>query len=369
MTTSEIASVFVHVVSYNSAPYLEAGLRSVLAQQGFQVGKNLFVRVTDNASADGSLELLREKFEGQVSLHSNNSNLGFCGGHNQGVRAFLDSPASFLLVLNPDVRLETDALAKLSSALAADPRAGTSCPRLMRSDAELNPVVPATFDSAGMFMTPSLRHFDRGSGEVDGGQYRRREYVFGGTGACLLLKRECVQDLLLDDVSRSDALMDLYPQLRDFPAQRAPLFDEAFFAYREDADLAWRSELFGWKCLYVPESVGYHKRVVLPERRRELPAELNRLGVRNRFLLQLNNFSLSLGLRCLLEGVLLRNLLVILGVLLTERSSLGALRDVIGLRRRAWARRRAVFLKAEDRRWSAGDLKRWFQGVPYAERA
>lgn len=365
---TEPRSVFVHIVSYNSASYLEPCLRSVLAQEGFQNPKDLIVRVTDNASEDASLAIVTEKFSNRVATHANSANLGFCGGHNQGTRTFLDSTASFLLILNPDIRLERDAIEKLVSALAADSRAGMACARLMRSDAELNPVVPATFDSAGMFMTPSLRHFDRGSGEVDKGQYRSREYVFGGTGACLLLKRECVQDLLLDVAERNEALINIYPQLRDFPAQRAPLFDEAFFAYREDADLAWRAELFGWRCLYVPESVGYHKRVVVPEKRSELPAELNRLGVRNRFLLQLNNFSFALGLRCLFEGLLVRNLLVVAGVLIRERSSLSALSEVLGLRRRARARRRSVFEKAESRRWSAGNIRRWFQSEPYAEK-
>ncbi|MBN8547753.1 MAG: glycosyltransferase family 2 protein [Deltaproteobacteria bacterium] len=369
MTREFAPSIFVHIVAYNSAPYLVPCLRSVLEQDSYQLGQDLFVRVTDNASRDDSVAVLETEFGGKVEIHPNTANLGFCGGHNQGVRAFLDSSAAFLLILNPDVRLERDSLRKLASSLASDSRAGMACARLMRSDAQLNPVDPAVFDSAGIVMTPSLRHFDRGSGEVDSGQYRTREYVFGGTGACLLLKRECVLDLLVEEGDRASALFSLYPQLRDFPAQRAPLFDEAFFAYREDADLAWRAELFGWKCIYEPLAVAYHKRVVLPERRSELPDELNKLGVRNRFLLQLNNFTLGLGLRCLLEGLLIRNLLVILGVLLRERSSLSGLAEAFALAGRAWERRRRVFHKARDRRWSAGNLRRWFQHVPFAEKA
>jgi GT2 family glycosyltransferase len=368
VATPSASSVFVHVVTYESAPFIQACLSSVLDQDGFAARENMFVRITDNASRDNSAGLAEEKFAGSVLVHRNHANLGFCGGHNQGVRAFLDSSAPFLLILNPDLRLERDALKKLTAALASDSRAGMACARLMRSDEKLNPLQPARFDSAGMFITPALRHFDRGSDELDTGQYRDREYVFGGTGACLLLKRECVLDLLLDVAAGHDALMRLYPQLRDFPLERAPLFDEAFFAYREDADLAWRAELFGWKCLYEPEAVGYHKRVVVPEKRSQLPTELNRLGVRNRFLLQLNNYSVALGIRCLIEGVFFRNLLVVAAVLLFERSSLSALTDVFGLTGRARARRRSIFGKAAERRWSAGDLRRWFRTYPYVEK-
>ena len=66
-------------------------------------------------------------------------------------------------------------------------------------------------------------------------------------------------------------------------------FDEAFFAYREDADLAWRAQWMGWRCLYVPEAQGHHVRRVLPERRAELPAEINMHSFKNRFLLRIKN--------------------------------------------------------------------------------
>lgn len=364
-----LGGVFVSIVSYNSAAYLRGCIDSLLNQTGFAVGKNLFVQVTDNASSDTSVELVRDAYSGCVKLVQNSANLGFCGGHNQGAQAFLESPAHFLLILNPDVKLQPDMLQILAGALEKDPRAGAACPRLMRCNESLEPLVPPQFDSTGMFMTPSLRHFDRGSGELDQGQYRTREYVFGGTGACLLLKRECVLDLLVDLDAPGSEVLRVYPQLADFRDSRAQLFDEAFFAYREDADLAWRAQLFGWNCLYEPAAVALHKRVVVPERRRSLPPELNRLSVRNRFLLQLNNASLSLGLRPLLEGLLVRNLLVVLGVMATERSSLSAFREALLLRKRAWSRRRHIFGKAVARGWAARDIGRWFKSTPYVEKA
>ena len=123
--------------------------------------------------------------------------------------------------------------------------------------------------------------------------------------------------------------------LRDGAEQRVRLFDEAFFAYREDADLSWRAGRMGWRCVYVPTARATHVRVVTPERRSQLPTILNRLSVRNRFLLQLNNWDLSCGIASLLCGVMLRNVMVIAGVLLREWSSIPGLMEAIRLAPRA----------------------------------
>jgi hypothetical protein len=82
---------------------------------------------------------------------------------------------------------------------------------------------------------------------------------------------------------------------------------------------------------------------VTPERRSILPAHLNRLGVRNRFLLQLNNWDLSHGGMSLISGVLWRNVLVVVAVLVRERESLPALFDVV----RLWTRARAIYRSTE----------------------
>ena len=185
----------------------------------------------------------------------------------------------------------------------------------------------------------------RGSNEVDSGQFNRSETVFGGTGACLLLHRSFVEELLLVGENHERDSEKIYPQLSENREKRAPLFDEAFFAYREDADLAWRASLLGWKCLYVPEAIGYHRRLVLPSNRSELPDEVNNCSVRNRFLLQLNNYSFLKWPAAFLPGVVIRNLIVLFAVLIIERSSLSAFRDLGILWKRASERRRILKLR------------------------
>ena len=124
-------------------------------------------------------------------------------------------------------------------------------------------------DSTGIYFTPMLRHLDRGSQEVDNGHFLNYEYVFGATAAAALYRREMIEDISLD----------------------GEFFDPDFFVYREDADVAWRAQLMGWRCLYTPYARGYHVRTVLPGNRRALPAVINMHSVKNRFLMRIKNMT------------------------------------------------------------------------------
>jgi len=302
---------------------------------------NLKVLVTDNASKSQGLDELEEYFGERITIRRQPVNLGYCGGHNAACAEFLASTFDVFLVLNPDLMLMSDVFQEVMSSMHADSAIGTATIKLRRADENLNPLVPETVDAAGMIMTSSLRHFDRGSGEPDGGTFTHNEFVFAGTGACLFMKRAFVEDALLRGKNHEDDVLMVYPELRDGLYARAPLFDESFFAYREDAELGWRAQTLGWKCLYVGNACGHHVRVVTPERRKHLPALLNRLSVRNRFLMQAVHFS-PVNLNCLISGFLIRNLIVIIGVLLFERASFGAFKEVALLWRRSMERRRIL---------------------------
>ena len=164
-----------------------------------------------------------------------------------------------------------------------------------------------------MYITPEIRHFDRGSQELEKSQYDKTQFVFGSTGAAMLLKRSFILDCNISSDKNN-----------------IELFDNSFFAYREDADLSWRAQLYGWRILYVPKAKGYHERVVLPENRKTLPKKLNSMSVRNRFLLQFNNFSFLDTPHAILKTTL-RNILVIGAVCSIERSSFNALIEAIKL--------------------------------------
>ena len=330
--------VLIHIVTWNSADTIARCIDHARAQRGFTLGDDLIIRVTDNASSDDTVQRVRSLGEvNGLELSTNRANLGFCGAHNQGAARCVEGTFDAMLILNPDVGLSPNCLAEMVKALSSESKRGIVTPKLMRAADDLSPLASKTIDAAGMILTPSIRHFDRGSGEVDSGAYERVEEVFGATGACLLISRECILSLALSSQVSDESVWTLYPELKDGSQHRVRLFDEAFFAYREDADLSWRAGRMGWRCVYAPGALATHVRVVTPERRSQLPTILNRLSVRNRFLLQLNNWDLSCGLASLCCGVFLRNALVIVGVLVRERSSIPGLLEAIRLAPRARA--------------------------------
>src|SRR6266536_2273398 len=189
-------------------------------------------------------------------------------------------------------------------------------------------LAPTTrLDSTGIVFMSSGRHLDRGSGEEAEGRYLEEEEVAGTTAAAGFYRREA-----LDSAKISTGY-----------------FDSDFFLYREDADLALRLSKLGWKCLYVPGAVAWHRRRNLPERRYRMSAAANLHSVKNRFLLRINNQSASELVRTL-GPTLARDLVVVCACLTVERSSLPAFSWLWKNRRRLWAKRREIQTRVNARR-------------------
>lgn len=327
--------VLIHIVTWNSEESIVPCVTRAANQEGFTLGEDLHICITDNASTDSTRDHLSSLSRPGIEIAYNEANLGFCAGHNQGVGAFLRGDFDALLILNPDVGLEPKTLREMVGHLDDTTRLGIVTPKLLRALPSLEAIHPHVLDAAGMMLTNSCRHFDRGAGFWDQGQYNTPGFVFGATGACVLISRSCTQALCLPSSIPDEPVFEIYPQLRLGSSERPKLFDEAFFAYREDADLSWRARRLGWKCWYEPHAVAHHVRVVTPERRGSLPPTLNAWSVRNRFLLQANNWSWSQGVLFFLFGIVIRNSVVLAGVLMSERSSLPALREAWRLMPRA----------------------------------
>ena len=321
--------VSVVVVTYNSERLIAACLES-LAQQDYP---SLEVQIIDNASRDDTVAVI-EGSEHEFSITRNTTNTGFAAAHNQGIRL---SRGRYYLALNPDVVVEPDFVSELVRAAAAEPAVGSVSGKLLRPRHARERVL---IDSAGIYMTPSSRHLDRGSGVADRGQYERPQFVFGASGAAALYRRDMLEEVAIDGES----------------------FDEDFFAYREDADLAWRAQLLGWKSLYTPYAVATHARRVVPERRRELPPELNMHSVKNRFLLRLKNQT-GLELVMLLLPTLARDAVVFAGVIAIERSSIPGLLFVLRNLRGVWNKRRWIMAR---RKVTRAYMLRWFRYRPVA---
>ncbi|MDX1980230.1 MAG: glycosyltransferase family 2 protein [Bryobacteraceae bacterium] len=291
MSYSDLVSVTI--VTYNSGRFIKRCLESVLAQKYPQ--KEIIV--IDNASTDGTLDIL-EQFEDRCHIVYNDANLGFAAAQNQAIQL---SNGDWVLTLNPDVLLLPNFLASLVEAGQSDPKAGTICGKLLAITATFDLPDRPLVDSTGIYFTPMLRHLDRGSQEVDNGHYTEHEYVFGATAAAALYRREMIDDI----------------------AVFGEFFDTDFFVYREDADVAWRAQLMGWRCLYTPHARGYHVRAVLPGNRRALPAAINMHSVKNRFLMRIKNITPDIYWKNL-PAIVWRDLVVVSCCILREHSSLKA---------------------------------------------
>jgi len=322
--------VSVVITTFNSAKYLQACLESV-SQQNYPAFE---VVIVDNASTDATREILAACGR-TFQIIYNQENTGFAAAQNQAMRA---AKGEWLLSLNPDVLLSPDFLSQLVKAGQGDPGVGMLCGKLLRLKVEENPERSSIIDSTGIYFSRNLRHFDRGSEELDRGQYDQTEYVFGATAAAALYRRKMVEDVSVE----------------------GEFFDEDFFAYREDADVAWRAQLMGWRCLYEPTAVAWHVRRVTPQRRRRLPRVINWHSVKNRFLMRIKNISLPLYAR-LFFPVTFRDALILTDAVLIDRYLLSGLWWI-------WEQRKYQFRKRKwiqsRRRVSDKQLARWFSDKP-----
>jgi GT2 family glycosyltransferase/ADP-heptose:LPS heptosyltransferase len=223
MSASDVpgdVKVTVIIVTWNGRQHLEPCLDALAAQ----TRRDFEVVVVDNASTDGTVELLRERYP-QVRLLCNEANLGFAVANNQGIRT---SSAPFIATLNNDTIPDPGWLAALLrpfEADDADPRLGAVASKMVFADA------PHVINSCGIAMDPAGIAWDLWGGRPAQLADRRRE-VFGACAGAALYRRA-----MLDDVG---------------------LFDEDFFAYFEDLDLAWRALLRGWRCVLAPDAVVRH---------------------------------------------------------------------------------------------------------------
>jgi GT2 family glycosyltransferase len=137
-------------------------------------------------------------------------------------------------------------------------------------------------------------------------------------------------------------------------------FDADFFAYREDADVAWRAQLRGWKCLYTPRATAYHVRTVLPANRSALPAIINMHSVKNRWLLRIKNMTADLYRRHWFS-IAGRDCVVIAACCVREFSSLRAFVLLFRAWPRTWRKRREIMRR---RRATDDYLAAWFSWEP-----
>lgn len=220
------------ILNWNTAPDLRRCLASVAGAGGNAPVREIIV--VDNASTDGSADMVRAEFPG-VRLIENSVNVGFAAGHNRGIRA---SSGRYVLLLNADTVVHEGALAALVASADAHPRAAAVGPRLLNADGSLQHscrrfprLVYGLFRKAPLGRLLPENRFDR--------EYLMRDldhskecFVDWVSGAAVLLRREAI-----DQVG---------------------VLDEGYYMYCEDVDWCYRAHQCGWRVLYAPQAVVTH---------------------------------------------------------------------------------------------------------------
>jgi GT2 family glycosyltransferase len=259
--------ISVVISNYNKKDCLRECLESVFKQ----TYPKIEVIVIDNGSEDGSCELI-DKYDA-VKVIRNRKNELFSKSQNMGIRA---SRGEYVLCLNNDVVLKEDFIEKLiSKASFNNEMIGIFTGRVLSSDGR-------KIDSCGQLLSRSRKPIERGYGRREIELYQKREVVFGACGVAGMFKRD-----MLDEISINEEY-----------------FDEDFAIFFEDLDLNWRANNFGWKALYIPDAVCFHRRgtttifkiqvpllknFILPN----IPHKLQAYFIRNRYLAVIKNDSIK----------------------------------------------------------------------------
>lgn len=222
--------VQIQIVTYNSRDVIVR----CLVQADLQRFVNTQILVIDNASQDGTATLVRESFP-RVRVIQNKTNVGYAAAHNQGIQLALKEGFDFVLTLNPDVRLDPD---YLKHVLTAHTRHSPTVACLAGVTGKLMRDDMRTLDSTGLEMQRFLHVRDRGSGQIDRGQYDTAGPPWGICGAAALYTMPFIRAMV----------------------HAGGFFDETFFIYKEDVDVCWRAARLGWYFGYVPEATALHAR-------------------------------------------------------------------------------------------------------------
>jgi len=254
----------LHLVAWNSLSDLPDLFESIENQ----TYKNFVVRVVDNGSGDGVEKWLREKYP-TVTIIRNARNLGFGAAHNQMIKYAVshwggdhavqrgagqagsllgreDLNHCYCVTINPDIIMRPTCLEELVKEAEAHSEAASFSPKLLRTfqDNGTDEVLRErtnsdVIDSTGLRGNKFRWFYERGAGELDQGQFDAAREVFGVCAALAMYRASALEDIKMSD---------------------GEYFDEDFFAYKEDIDLAWRLRGAGFEARFVPEAVAHHAR-------------------------------------------------------------------------------------------------------------
>lgn len=219
----------------------EAVLRGCLDSLERQTFTDTISQVADNGSTDASCSMVEDWISrrgGTMQRHE--KNVGFALAYNQLIA---QGTAEYVMVVNQDIDLAPDYLRLLVEALDAQPRAASASGLLMRMNLSSEGLGRTHIvDAAGLTLFPTHRIVERRRGEYQHRPTNAIEEVFGVPATAVLYRRRALEETVISRNSQKQ------------------YYDELFFSYKEDIDLAYRLQLAGWTSVVANEAVAYHVR-------------------------------------------------------------------------------------------------------------
>lgn len=290
----------ISLVTYNGAKYLPYCLESVLGQT-FQ---DFRLVVLDNASKDDSVQIIEgfaDKFQGRFELIKKDVNVGFAKGHNEVMG---QTQTEYIFLLNQDIMLEPDYLEECVKLMERNPVAGAVSGKILKWDflppEAQNPGLNKSrktniIDSLGLEIFRSQKVIERFVGETDREEFSRDVQVFGVSGTVPIYRKSALESVAINGIAT--------------PTEAGKYFDESFFMYKEDVDLAYRLQWGGWQAWVAGKTAAFHDRsaksmegVPLGQQfryRRTKPKFINYHSYKNHLSLLIKNLSGVNFLRCL----------------------------------------------------------------------
>jgi hypothetical protein len=220
-----ITEVSVVVVNWNTQDILRDCLRSIY-EQGGEI--DLEVIVIDNASTDGSVEMVKKDFP-QVTLIENSQNRGFAAANNKGIAI---SKGRYVLLLNSDTVVLDNAIAKTAAFADSHPEAAVVGCRVLNPDRTLQPTC---------FMFPSILNMLLSS-----------TYLYKLFPKNKFFGRERMTWWNRNDIREVDVVTGCFMLVRQDAIKKVGSMDEQFFMYGEETDWCYRFKQAGWKILFAP---------------------------------------------------------------------------------------------------------------------
>ncbi len=231
--------IVISILNFNSGKETIECLKSL--QKIDQTGFDLETIVRDNGSVE-ELKINESEFKDiNLKVDIGKENLGFSGGHNVIIKKAIHDGADYVLILNNDVIVDKKFLTELFQEIEKDTQIGVVVPKIYFAkgyefhhdryqEKDLGKVI---WYAGGEMDWENIIGFHRGVDHVDEGQFDTVEETPFPTGACMLVSRSVIE--------------------------KTGMFDDRYFLYYEDSDWAMRIKKAGFKIVYVPNSIIWHK--------------------------------------------------------------------------------------------------------------